>query len=177
MRPFFLVLCCAALGGSFVPNVALSASRCSLGRDATDATCHVSGEWFASPCSASSFSTDPGPGPWISRQLSAHAGDGGGGDTPVEGSAFAAQEAEIRAAGKEIGAVEAKIEAVEAKIEAVEAALSGGPPYLGITDRDLLWKEKEQLQKKEEQLREENLRLLPTTAQASVTPGTRAYVL
>lgn len=40
----------------------------------------------------------------------------------------------------------------EEKIEAVEAALSGGPAYLGTTERGLLLKQLEQLQDKEGQL-------------------------
>ena len=94
--------------------------------------------------------------------------DGGGrDDTPGENST------ELRAVDKKVDAVEEDIQAVEReigcvgeKIEAVEAALSGGPPYLGITDLDLLLKkeeqlqkEKEQLQKKEEQLRKEKEQL------------------
>ena len=78
--------------------------------------------------------------------------DGGGrDDTPGENYT------ELRAVDKKVDAVEEDIQAVgreigsvREKIDAVEAALSGGPPYLGITDRDLLLEEKQQLRKEPE---------------------------
>ena len=78
-------------------------------------------------------------------------------------------EEDFQAVGREVGSV-------REKIEAVEAALAGGPPYLGITDGDLLLEEKnqlrkkeQQLRKKEEQLREEKLLLLKKQPAAAVS--------
>ena len=116
----------------------------------------------------SSSSAFSGRRPFFPHALRVCADGGGRDDTPGENFT------EFRAVGKRVDAVEEDIQAVGReigsvgeKIEAVEAALSGGPPYLGITDRDLLLKredqlrkEKEQLRKKEEQLREEKLLLL-----------------
>lgn len=151
----------------------------------------------ASPRSVSSASAGSRRGFAISCEMSVRADDGGGGDTPGEKSAIAATESKIEAVEEKIEAVEEEIRAVGKKVEAVEAALCGGPHYLGITDRDLLFKkdqlrddmkqirkqldrlqkEKEQLQKEKEQLREEKLRQLSTTAEALVTQGTQVYCL
>ncbi|CAN0133971.1 unnamed protein product [Pylaiella littoralis] len=147
-----LLLCCVAPGAIFVAKVAPSApSESRLGR-------HDDG----TRSSSSAFS---GRRPSGRPSLFAHAlrvrPDGGGrDDTPGESST------ELRVADKKVDAIEEDIQAVGReigfvgeKIEAVEAALSGGPPYLGITDRDLLLKDKEQLLKKEEQLRKEKEQL------------------
>ena len=135
----------------------------------------------------------------ISREMSVRADDGGRGDAPGEKSAIAATDAQVEAIEEEMRAVGQKIEDVEEEIRAViagdqeeiravEAALSGGLPYLGISDRDLLFDilrdiykraekkeerlrdDEEQLRKKERQLREEKLRSLSTS-------GTQAYAV
>ena len=191
---FFLLLWCAALGGSFALNVAPPASRRALGwHDA--GRCHVSRAWLASPWSASRALSGARRGFAISREMSVRADDGGRGDTPGEKSAIGVTEAEVEAVGEEIRAVGQDIDNAEEEIRAVKAALSGGPPYLGISDRYLLfeekknlqkekeqlWKEKEQLRKKKEQLRKKKEQLRKEkerqrTAQALLFPGTQACI-
>lgn len=128
-------------------------------------------EGTKSSSSANSGRRPSGRRPSFPQALRVRPVDGGGDDTPGDNPT------EIRAVDKKVEAVEEDIQAVGReigsvgkKIEAVEAALSGGPPYLGITDRDLLFKEKEQLQK-EEQLREEKLLLLKNPPAPAVSPA------
>lgn len=166
------LLCCATFGAAFIPrggivtNVTPSASRCGLPGGRHASRCLVPGEssWRAS----SGFGLD-----WaISHEVRVHGdGDGSGSISPATPppSAIAATEAKIEV-------VEKQVEAVEKKVEAVEAALSGGPSYLGISDRGVLQKVQEQLQKKEEQLqkekeqlREKELLLLKKPAAAAVS--------
>ncbi|CAN0442886.1 unnamed protein product [Ectocarpus sp. 12 AP-2014] len=86
----------------------------------------------------------------------------GGGDHHAREAADGSPAAdEIRAVQDEIRVVERKIEDVEKetaevveKIVDVEAAIAGGSGYLGMTDPEALFREKEQLRRKEEQLRE-----------------------
>ncbi|CAN0448306.1 unnamed protein product [Ectocarpus sp. 12 AP-2014] len=154
-----LLLCRVAPGAAFVAKVAPSAaSKSRLGRH-DDGTTN-------SPSSIISGRRPSGRRPSGRRPLLPHAlrlraDDGGGDDTPGESSS------EIQALNKKVEVVEEDIKAVRReigsvgkKIEAVEAALSGGLPYLGTNDRDLLSTEEEHLRKKEEQLfkREEQLR-------------------
>ena len=95
----------------------------------------------------------------ISREMSVRADDGGRDDTLGEKSAIAATKAKVEAVEEEIRAVGQKIEDVEEEIRAVKFALSAGPPYLGISDRDLLLEEKKSLQKEKEQLQKEEEQL------------------
>ena len=147
------LLCCVAPGAAFVAKVATSAaSKSRLGR-------HDDGARNSS--SAISGRRPSGRRPLFPHALRVRPDDGGRDDTPGKNST------EIWAMGKKVEAVEEDIQAVGReigsvgkKIEAVEAALSGGPPYLGITDRDLLLKKEDRLQKEKEQLREEKLLLL-----------------
>eukprot|EP00903_Cladosiphon_okamuranus_P009907 g9408.t1 len=106
--------------------------------------------------------------------LRARPDDGGRDDTSGENATdIRAVDEKVVGLEEDIQAVGVEISSVAKKIEAVEAAISGGPPYLGVTDRDLLFKEKDQLreeklglQKEKEQLREEKLLLLKLTAAA-----------
>ncbi|CAN0503610.1 unnamed protein product, partial [Ectocarpus sp. 12 AP-2014] len=92
----------------------------------------------------------------------------GGGDHDAREAADRIPAAdEIRAVQDEIRGVERKIEDAEEetaevvkKIDDVEVAIAGGSGYLGMTDPEALFREKEQLRRKEEQLRgkEEQLR-------------------
>ncbi|CAN0400345.1 unnamed protein product [Pylaiella littoralis] len=142
-----LLLCCVAPGATFVANVAPSApSKSRLGR-------HDDG-------TRSSSSAFPGRHPLFPHALRVRPDGGGRDDTPGKNYS------ELRVVDKKVDAVEEDIQAVGReigsvgeKIEAVEAALSGRPPYLGITDRDLLLKEEEQLRKEEEQLRKKKEQL------------------
>ncbi|CAM9672320.1 unnamed protein product [Scytosiphon promiscuus] len=147
-----LLLCRVAPGAAFVAKVVPSApSKSRLGR-------HDDGTRNSS--SAFSGRRPSGRRPFFPHALRVRPDDGGRGDTPGENST------EIRAVNKKVEAVEEDIQAVRRKIgsvgqkiEAVEAALSGGPLYLGITDRDLLLKKEEQLQKKEKQLQKKEEQL------------------
>ncbi|CAN0456823.1 unnamed protein product [Pylaiella littoralis] len=92
----------------------------------------------------------------------------GGGDHHAREAADGSPAAdEIRAVQDEIRGVERKIEDVEKeteevvkKIDDVEAAFAGGSGYLGMTDPEALFREKEQLRRKEEQLLREEEQLL-----------------
>ena len=89
----------------------------------------------------------------ISREISVRTDDEGRGDRLLEKSAIAATEAKVEAVEGEIRAVGQTIEDVEEDIRAVNAAFSGGPSYLRISDRDLLFDEKKSRQKEKEQPR------------------------
>lgn len=179
MRLIFLqLLCFVAYGAAFMAKVTPSAASKSGLRRQDDGP--------KSSSSAISGRRPSGRRPLFPQALRVRPVDEGGDDKPGDNST------EIRVVDKKVEAVEEDIKAVGReigsvgkKIEAVEAALSGGPPYLGITDRDLLlkeddWlqKEKEQLQKereqlrgKEAQLRQEKLLLLKNPPAPAVSPA------
>jgi len=147
-----LLLCCAAPGAAFVAKVAPSAaSKSGPGRHGD------------SPRSSSSAISGRCPStrrPLFPDALKERPDDRGRGDTPGENSTgIRAVDKKVEVVEEDIQAVGREIGAVEKKIEAVEAALSGGPPYLGITDRDLLLKKEEQLWEEQFKLREEEFQL------------------
>ena len=168
LRLLLLLLCRVAPVATFVAKVAPSAaSKYRLGR-------HDDG-------TKNSSSAISGRRRLFPLALRARPDDGGREDTSGENAAdIRAVDEKVVALEEDIQAVGVEISSVAKKIEAVQAALSGGPPYLGITDRDLLLKKEDRLEKKEdrlekkeEQLREEKLLLLKKlTAAAPSLAGT-----
>ena len=152
-----LLLCCVAPVATFVAKVAPSAaSKYRLGG-------HDDGM-------KNSSSAISGRRRLFPHALRARPDDGGRDDASGENATdIRAVDEKVVALEEDIQTVGVEISSVAKKIEAVQAALSGGPPYLGITDRDLLFYKEGQLRKEKEQLREKELLLLKKQPAAAVS--------